>query len=150
MEYGLQLTELAIDDPRVCILGVVKEGGNEVNDEAITNFYQRCFHFPLLKDEHWTLFNSLGDVKVNPWSMFKNVVGLLRRTKKKGLTGIPNTRQGDFWTKGGTMIFDQSGELVYTQKEPEYGKLYNMELVRMAVSRARLPDSNSVPTKKEP
>ena len=133
MEHGLQVSELVSNDSKLCAIGALKES---CNAGAVVDFYQGCFRFPMFMDEKWTIFRALKGGQVKIRTMIKNAFTLARRTTKKGLKS-KLSRDGDFWTKGGILVFDKEGDLVFVQQEPEFGHLINEDAIREAVQQAR-------------
>ena len=131
-EHALQLSELAQQDKKVKVVAAVKETG--IDDQALIEFYQDYFHHPIYKDEQWKIFHAMGGKKVCPFSLCKRAASLFRRTRGKGIQS--HVGKGDFWTKGGVLIFNRKGELKYTQYE-RFGKPFDMEAIRDAISNIR-------------
>ncbi|CAB9501852.1 family with sequence similarity 213, member [Seminavis robusta] len=131
-EHGLQLSELAKQDKKIALVGAVKEAG--VDDQALVDFYEEYFHHPMYKDDHWKIFHAMGGKKVCKFQLMKRAYSLFRRTRGKGIES--NVGCGDFWTKGGVMIFNKKGELKYTQYE-RFGKEFDMDAIRKAIQQIR-------------
>ena len=131
-EHAVQLSDVAKEDKKVSVVAAVKETG--VDDEALLEFYQDYFHHPIYKDEKWRIFHAMGGKKLSLITVLKRSHALFRRTKSKGISS--QVRQGDFWTKGGVMIFNKQGELKYTQYE-HFGKEFDMDAIREAIQDIR-------------
>jgi thiol-disulfide isomerase/thioredoxin len=131
-EHGLQLSELAKEDKKVQVVAAVKETG--VDDQALIDFYDDYFHHPIYKDEQWKIFQAMGGKNVSGWSVLKQAASLFRRVRGKGIES--NVGKGDFWMKGGVMIFNKEGELKYTQYE-HFGKEFDMDSIRDAIHAIR-------------
>lgn len=126
-EHALQIAELARDG-NVSVVAAVKETG--VDDESLIEFYQKYFRHPIYKDEKWKVFHAMGGRKLSMFTVLRRAGGLFKRARSKGIKST--VRKGDFWTKGGVMVFDKRGELKYTQHE-KFGVEFDMASIRNAI-----------------
>lgn len=132
-EHAVQLADLAKTDKKLQVVAAVKETG--VDDEALLEFYQDYWHHPIYKDSKWKIFHAMGGRKLSLFTVLKRSHALFKRTRTKGIAS--KVRQGDFWTKGGVMIFNRKGELKYTQYE-HFGKEWDMDAIRDAIHDIRM------------
>ena len=140
-EHGRQLTEINNLERDVSFIGAMKHGSG-VDDEALLDFYQQYYRFPLYKDEDWQIYKAMGGRKVSFFKAITSIPRLEARYKKKGIPNIPFG--GDIWTQGGVMIFDREGNLRHTYYE-KYGEELDTAEIRHAIREARRPrDAGSV------
>ena len=140
-EHGRTLTEINNLERDVSFIGAMKHGSG-VDDEALLDFYQQYYRFPLFKDEDWKIYNAMGGRKLSFFKALSLVPRLEARYKKKGIPNIPFG--GDIWTQGGIMIFDREGNLRHTHYE-KYGEELDIAEIRHAIREARKPiDAGSI------
>ena len=132
-EHAVQLADLAKADKKLNVVAAVKETG--VDDEALLEFYQDYWHHPIYKDSKWKIFHAMGGRKLSLFTVLKHSRALFKRIKTKGIAS--KVRQGDFWTKGGVMIFNRKGDLKYTQYE-HFGKEWDMDAIQEAIHDIRV------------
>lgn len=128
-EHGLQLTELAANEPDIVsnfgIFGVVKETG--VDDEGLREFHESYFSFPLYRDENLDFYRAFGDAKItdkfkfwyllNPIKIVQFILGMRgvgKRLKSKNLEG---NMKGEGLKLGGIIVFGKDGEPKYAYPE---------------------------------
>jgi hypothetical protein len=133
-EHGMQLTELAQEDKKVCVVGAIKHIG--VDDAALLEFYQQYFHYPIYKDEKWDLYKAMGGRKINPLDFLTKALKLAKRYKQKNIKNVPFG--GDLLTQGGVLIFDREGNFRYAYLE-KYGDELDMIEIKAAIQAARIP-----------
>lgn len=121
-EHALKLTELAKLDNRVCLVGAIKE--TNVDNDALLEFYQEYFHYPIYKDSNWDIFNAMGGRKIAPWRLMSSALQMAKRYKKRSIKNVPFG--GDIWTQGGVLIFDKKGALRYVYYE-NYGEELDLD-----------------------
>jgi len=134
-EHGLQLTEINTLEHDVSFIGAMKHGAG-VDDQALLQFYQNYYRFPLFKDSDWKIYKAMGGRKLSFWKAITSIPRLEARYKKKGIPNIPFG--GDIWTQGGILIFDKEGNLRHTIYET-YGEELNIDEIRAAIQEARTP-----------
>ena len=130
----MQLKEFSAQDPRLVLVGAVKETGTAA-DEEILNFYQRFFRNPIYKDQKWNVYKALGGRKI---SLLSSIIGFVRSRKRfqaKNIPLSPAGPAGDSFVQGGVLIFDKHGELRFAYNE-EF-KEYDMDLLAAAVAETR-------------
>jgi AhpC/TSA antioxidant enzyme len=132
-EHGRQLTELDQLERDVSFVGAIKEIG--VNDQALLDFYQQYFRFPIVLDKKWEIFKAMGGRQIGLWPALTSYIRLNRRYKSQG---IPNVQGGDIWTQGGVLVFDKDGNLRHTYYDT-YGELLDVNVLRAAIREARTP-----------
>lgn len=131
-EYGVALDQLSQEDPRVCVVGAVKETG--VADAELLRFYEEYFRKPIYLDEKWNLFHAMGGKKLS-WPQL--IRGYLRSEKRYKRKGIANKKfGGDLYTQGGVLIFDRKGRLRFALAE-EYGYELDVDAIKEAISEIR-------------
>lgn len=133
-EHGVQLTELYATENIDCI-GIVKETSPDVH-EALLEFYQDYFRFPLYRDEKWLLYEELGNRRLSTWQLLASNPKLTRRFKKNNMK--TKAFGGDCFTQGGILIFDKKRNLRFTYRE-NFGELLDMDTLRQAIQAARQP-----------
>jgi AhpC/TSA antioxidant enzyme len=132
-EHGRQLTQLDQLERDVSFVGAIKETG--VNDQALLDFYQQYFRFPIVVDKKWEIFKAMGGRTIGLWPALTSYVRLNRRYKSEG---IPNVQGGDIWTQGGVLVFDKDGNLRHTYYET-YGEPLDLNVLHAAIREARSP-----------
>jgi AhpC/TSA antioxidant enzyme len=132
-EHGRQLTQLDQLERDVSFVGAIKETG--VNDQALLDFYQQYFRFPIVLDKKWEIFKAMGGRQIGLWPALTSYIRLQRRYKSQG---IPNVQGGDIWTQGGVLVFDKDGNLRHTYYDT-YGELLDVNVLRAAIREARSP-----------
>lgn len=131
--HGEQLIELSRKDPKVSVVGAVKDTG--IDDELLLDFYQNHFHsHPLYLDGNWKIFDALGGKKLSLFTVFRRAWSFSRVMKKKNLKNIVG--KGEIWKLGGVLIFNRKGELKFTQFE-QWGIELNMQLIEDAIADIR-------------
>ena len=131
-EHAQQVLELA-DIPNVSVAAVVKETG--VDDETLLTFHQDFFgRKTMYKDEKWMVFKSMGGGKLGVGALLMGIVGLKKRASKKKIAA--GRMKGDFWTKGGVLVFNKKGRVVFTLRE-KFGAEFDMKAIREAIEKAR-------------
>jgi thiol-disulfide isomerase/thioredoxin len=137
-EYAVALDQLATMDPKIAVIGAVKETG--VADAELLKFYEDYFRRPMFLDEKWRLYKAMGGKKLS-WPQL--IFGFMRSEKRYKRKGIENKKfGGDLHTQGGLFIFDKKGRLRYALEE-EYGKELDIDAVKAAVSAIREGSSGS-------
>ena len=126
-EHGLQLAKLRKQE-NFTLLGCVKE--TNVDNDALLEFYQEYFHFPIYKDEGWEIYRAMGGRKIPFFQLIRKGLAIQKRYKRKNIKNIPFG--GDIWTQGGLLLFDKHGKLRYAYYE-NYGDEIDMEEVRNAI-----------------
>ena len=131
--HGLQVSELLKQDDRINLIGAIKETG--VDDDALMDFYQKYFPFPLYKDRRWNLFqHAFGNRKVSIWRLLSSAPTLNKWYKERNVVNVPFG--GDLFTKGGILIFDKLGQLKFVYYE-KYGEELDMEAIKWAIHQTR-------------
>jgi hypothetical protein len=126
-EHGQQLSGLANEDPSVAFWAIVKETG--IEEKGILTFYDDYFHFPIYKDEKWSIYKAMGERTLTPFKLLKRCLAARPRWVEKG---IPNRiKGGDIWVQGGVLLF-KKGKLRYAYEE-EYGKELAITDIRTAI-----------------
>jgi thiol-disulfide isomerase/thioredoxin len=134
-EHASQLSELAQEDKKVCVVGAIKHIG--VDDAALLEFYREYFHYPIYKDEKWDLYKALGDRQIKVWNLLTQLPKMIQRLKQKNIKNVPFG--GDMsLTQGGVLIFDRNGNLRYAYLE-NYGDELNLTEIKAAIEAARIP-----------
>lgn len=125
------------------IAGIVKETG--VDDEGLVEFSNHYFgKFPLFCDKSYAFYQALGDRKSvefpSLWAVLKGFLfgGTWQRIKSKGITW--NTK-GEGVTKGGLVIFDNTGKPRYAYLE-EMGHDLPVEAIIFALEALRREQSD--------
>lgn len=128
----MQLSELAAADPRLAVVGAVKETG--VADAELLKFYDLYFRHAIYKDDRWQVYKAMGGRTLS-WP--KLIAGSLRSEKRYKKKNIDNKKfGGDLHMQGGLLIFDKRGRLRYAYNE-EYGYELDMEIVKEAIAEVR-------------
>lgn len=137
-EHGLQITELMNKlkqediGKRICTVGIVKE--TKVDDNALLDFYNQYFHYPIYKDDKWDIFTKiLGNRKISIWKLLYMIPTLERRYSSKKIINIPFG--GDIYTQGGILIFDANYQLRHIHYE-NYSELYNIDDIKQSILNA--------------
>merc|ERR1712232_1500933 len=125
----------ASEDKKIRLVAAIKETGEQFVDQALIDFYQDYFHHPMYKDPHWKVFKAMGGGKISTSSILKRASSVFKRIRSKGIES--NIKgDGDFWTKGGVLIFNRKGELKYAQYE-RFGKELDMVAIKDAIHSIR-------------
>jgi hypothetical protein len=71
-EHGRQLTQLDRLERDVSFVGAIKETG--VNDQALLDFYQQYFRFPIVLDKKWEIFKAMGGRQIGLWPALTTIL----------------------------------------------------------------------------
>jgi hypothetical protein len=102
--HAAMLSDLAAKDGKIALVGVTKQTG--ADDDGLLEYYERFFHHPIYKDPQWQIYRAMGGRKVSLWQVFKFAMKDVRLWKKGAKAMLS---KDDFWTEGGTLIFDRKG-----------------------------------------
>jgi len=130
-EHGLQLTKLATEE-KACVVGAIKE--IDVDNEALIEFYDEYFHFPIYKDAKWDIFKAMGGRRIPLWKLLSTFPKMNKRYKQNNIKNVPFG--GDIWTQGGVLIFDRKGRVRHVYYE-NYGEELNLDELRQAIQAIR-------------
>jgi hypothetical protein len=126
-----QLTQLAAQEKRLALWGILKETG--VDDVGLLDFYEKYFRFPLYKDPKWLVYKAMGNRKITLKSLMKGLLKSRGRYKKKN---IDQTTGGEGWVQGGLLIFDRNGQLRFGSEE-NFGHELNLDELAAAIRQCR-------------
>jgi hypothetical protein len=113
--------------------GVVKETG--VDDEGLTEFYERYYKFPLYRDSGLSTFKAFGDKTIfsdmswNPFRLYRGMKQVSKRMKDKKIDG---NMVGEGLKKGEIFILNPDGEVLYALEE-ETGSPLDLDAMQAAM-----------------
>lgn len=139
-EHGQQLMQLAVKDNSLEgfeLFGIIKE--TAVDDEGLTEFYNKYFPFPIYRDVDLKFYQALGDGKIsdifsyNPIRIFKSFREIGKRIKEKDLEG---NYVGEGLKTGGVIVFGADSDPKYMAVE-QTGTALDEEALLAAVKAVR-------------
>lgn len=133
-EHALQMVELARKVKNVSVAAVVKKVNNDTAEDLIT-FHQEYFdRRPMYQDEKWHVFEAIGGGNLGAFGILRGVKALKKRLAAKNIASKPSKE--DFWTKGGVLVFNRKGKVIFTHRE-KFGQEFDLEAIENAIQKAR-------------
>jgi len=128
------LAQLAAKDPKLAVVGAVKEVG--IDDEGLFDVYHTYFdRHPVYHDEKWQIYHAMGGKKIGLFRLLKGAFLARSRLNRKSICSRYNFRANP-WMIGGILVFDQQGRLVYTMEEQVWEE-FPIERLERAIQAAR-------------
>lgn len=130
MEQASQLARLA--STNVSVIGITKDSSNPFLLHFQRDYF--CNHDMFVNDD-WHIYRALGNEKVSIFTILRRAFPLLYRKIKNKLYS-PVLFKGDFWLKGGILVFDRNGSLIHAEKE-EFGLTLDLQKIRRAIEASK-------------
>jgi len=135
--HGLSLTELA-KSLDIELMGIVKEprsekqAKHETAKEALYNFHQKYFPYPIFRDKKWDTFKFLGNRKLSTFALVAKIPKLLRLYDQKNIETVVLDGFQDSFIQGGLLVFDAQCKLRYIYYD-RYGDELDTDALRLAI-----------------